>query len=282
MRIVMVGAGYVGAVSGACLADFWSRGRNLCRGRREFALKSLRSARGPCSDLQAETDELSARQSSGRPALVHDQSPKRRGVGRRRSSSPSARLRWARSARPICISFMTRLATIGKIIKKDFTVVVVKSTVPIGARRRRPAHHREACASRLIRRCIEIRNTARRRGHRGLQATRVEVVIGVEDDRAREGHGGDLPAHVRRNGGRIVYTSRRSSEMIKYAANVFLAMKSDDFINEIADLCERLGADVLDVSHGIGLDDHIGRRSFSILTPELRRVLLAFPRIRWR
>jgi len=64
---------------------------------------------------------------------------------------------------------------------------------------------------------------------------------------------------IERNGGRIVYTSRRSSEMIKYAANVFLAMKVT-FINEIADLCERVGADVLDVSHGIGLDDRIGRK----------------------
>ena len=64
---------------------------------------------------------------------------------------------------------------------------------------------------------------------------------------------------IERPGGPIVYTSRRSSEMIKYAANVFLAMKVT-FINEIADLCERLDADVLDVSRGIGLDDRIGAR----------------------
>jgi UDPglucose 6-dehydrogenase len=70
---------------------------------------------------------------------------------------------------------------------------------------------------------------------------------------------GEIYRPIERNGGRIVYTSRRSSEMIKYAANVFLAMKVT-FINEIADLCERLGADVLDVSHGIGLDDRIGRK----------------------
>ena len=84
------------------------------------------------------------------------------------------------------------------------------------------------------------------------------VVIGVEDERAREVMG-EIYRPIERNGGRIVYTSRRSSEMIKYAANVFLAMKVT-FINEIADLCERLGADVLDVSHGIGLDDRIGRK----------------------
>src|SRR4029077_3041121 len=84
------------------------------------------------------------------------------------------------------------------------------------------------------------------------------VVIGVEDDRARAGMG-EIYRPIERNGGRIVYTSRRSSEMIKYAANVCLARKVT-FINEIADLCERLGADVLDVSHGIGLDDRIGRK----------------------
>jgi UDPglucose 6-dehydrogenase len=64
---------------------------------------------------------------------------------------------------------------------------------------------------------------------------------------------------ISRTGGPIVYTSRRSSEMIKYAANVFLAMKVT-FINEIADLCERVDADVLDVSRGIGLDDRIGAK----------------------
>ena len=59
--------------------------------------------------------------------------------------------------------------------------------------------------------------------------------------------------------GGMIYTSRRSSEMIKYAANVFLAMKVT-FINEIADLCERLDADVMDVSRGVGLDDRIGTK----------------------
>ena len=69
---------------------------------------------------------------------------------------------------------------------------------------------------------------------------------------------------IERATGSIVYTSRRSSEMIKYAANVFLAMKIA-FINEIADLCERVDADVLDVSRGMDLDDRIAP-SFSILT----------------
>ena len=84
------------------------------------------------------------------------------------------------------------------------------------------------------------------------------MVIGVEDERARRGHA-RIYRPIERSGGPIVYTSRRSSEMIKYAANVFLAMKVT-FINEIADLCERVGADVIDVSRGIGLDNRIGRK----------------------
>ena len=82
------------------------------------------------------------------------------------------------------------------------------------------------------------------------------MVIGVDDERARAVMG-DIYQPMERAGCQMIYTSRRSSEMIKYAANVFLAMKVT-FINEIADLCERLDADVMDVSRGVGLDDRIG------------------------
>ena len=64
---------------------------------------------------------------------------------------------------------------------------------------------------------------------------------------------------LERNGSPIVYTTRRTAELIKYAANVFLAMKVT-FINEMADLCEKVGGDVMDVAHGVGLDKRIGRR----------------------
>jgi UDPglucose 6-dehydrogenase len=82
------------------------------------------------------------------------------------------------------------------------------------------------------------------------------VVIGVDDERARAVMA-EIYQPIERAGCQMMYTSRRSSEMIKYAANVFLAMKVT-FINEIADLCERLDADVMDVSRGVGLDDRIG------------------------
>ena len=84
------------------------------------------------------------------------------------------------------------------------------------------------------------------------------VVVGVEDEAARLVMR-EIYRPLERNGSPIVYTSRRTAELIKYAANVFLAMKVT-FINEIADLCEKVGGDVLDVANGIGLDKRIGRR----------------------
>ena len=84
------------------------------------------------------------------------------------------------------------------------------------------------------------------------------MVIGVEDEAARRVMR-EIYRPLERNGSPIVYTTRRTAELIKYAANVFLAMKVT-FINEIADLCEKVGGDVMDVAHGVGLDKRIGRR----------------------
>jgi UDPglucose 6-dehydrogenase len=140
---------------------------------------------------------------------------------------------------------------------REFTVVVVKSTVPVGA-------------------CDEVERILAQRAQRDRfavvsnpeflrEGAAIEdfkkpdrVVIGVEEERAREVMR-DIYQPIEREGSQILYTSRRSSEMIKYAANVFLAMKVT-FINEIADLCERVDADVLDVARGIGLDDRIGAK----------------------
>ena len=84
------------------------------------------------------------------------------------------------------------------------------------------------------------------------------IVVGVEDPLA-EATMREMYHPMKGRAGPLVVTSRRSSEMIKYAANVFLAMKVT-FINEIADLCERVDADVVDVSRGVGLDPRIGAR----------------------
>jgi len=138
---------------------------------------------------------------------------------------------------------------------EDFTVVVVKSTVPVGAG---DAVERILAESAPRDRFAVVSNPEFLREGAAIEDFKQpdRVVIGVEDERAREVMR-DIYQPIERVGGPILYTSRRSSEMIKYAANVFLAMKVT-FINEIADLCERLDADVLDVSRGIGLDDRIG------------------------
>jgi UDPglucose 6-dehydrogenase len=142
-------------------------------------------------------------------------------------------------------------------IIEDFTVVVVKSTVPVGAGdevERIIAAYAPQGSFAVVSNPEFLREGAAIEDFKRPD----RVVIGVEDDRAREVMR-EIYRPIERNGGRIVYTSRRSSEMIKYAANVFLAMKVT-FINEIADLCERVGADVLDIADGIGLDDRIGRK----------------------
>ena len=140
---------------------------------------------------------------------------------------------------------------------EDFAVVVVKSTVPIGA----GDEVERIIAERVPRdRFAVVSNPEFLREGAAIEDFKEpdRVVIGVDDERAREVMR-DIYQPIERAGGQIVYTSRRSSEMIKYAANVFLAMKVT-FINEIADLCERLDADVMDVSRGIGLDDRIGAK----------------------
>ena len=140
---------------------------------------------------------------------------------------------------------------------EDFTVVVVKSTVPIGtcdeveriiAGRIGPDRFAVASNPEFLREGAAIEDFKRPD----------RIVVGVEDERAaavmRE-----MYRPMKDLAGPMVLTSRRSSEMIKYAANVFLAMKVT-FINEVADLCERVGADVVDVSRGVGLDQRIGSR----------------------
>jgi UDPglucose 6-dehydrogenase len=142
----------------------------------------------------------------------------------------------------------------------DFTVVVVKSTVPIGA----GDEIERIIAEQVSRETFAVvSNPEFLREGAAIEDFKQpdRVVIGVENKRAREVMR-EIYRPIRRAGRPIVYTSRRSAEMIKYAANVFLAMKVT-FINEISDLCERVDADVLDVSRGIGLDDRIGARFLS-------------------
>ena len=251
MRIVMIGAGYVGLVSGSCLSDFGHE--VVCVELDEGKVTALRQGRVPIYEPGL-SELVIANQRAARLSFT--------------TSLKEA----ARGAQVIFIAVGTpSLAEVGSAdlrhvhdaaravarVVADFTVVVVKSTVPIGA-----------CdeVERIIAESVSRDRFAVASNPEFLrEGAAIEdfkqpdrVVIGVEDDRARDVMR-EIYQPISRTGAPIVYTSRRSAEMIKYAANVFLAMKVT-FINEIADLCERVDADVLDVSRGIGLDDRIGAK----------------------
>jgi UDPglucose 6-dehydrogenase len=251
MRIVMIGAGYVGLVSGACLADFGHE--VVCVEVDEIKVLSLREGRVPI--YEPGLSELAlANQAAGRLSFTSDLKAAGRGAQAVFIAVGTPSLAEVGSADMRFVHHAAR--SIAEIIEA-FTVVVVKSTVPIGA----GDEVEHIIAKRVPKDSFAVVSNPEflREGAAIEDFKRPDrVVIGVEDERAREVMA-EIYRPIERNGGRIVYTSRRSSEMIKYAANVFLAMKVT-FINEIADLCERVGADVLDVSDGIGLDDRIGRK----------------------
>jgi UDPglucose 6-dehydrogenase len=251
MRIVMIGAGYVGLVSGTCLADFGHE--VVCVDVDESKVTSLRDGRVPIYEPGL-NELVLANQAAGRLSFTTSLKGAGRGAHAIFIAVGTPSLAEVGSADMRQVHDAAR--EIAEVIN-GFTVVVVKSTVPIGA----GDEVDRIIAERAPRGSFAVVSNPEflREGAAIEDFKRPDrVVIGVEDDRAREVMR-EIYRPIERNGGPMVYTSRRSSEMIKYAANVFLAMKVT-FINEIADLCERVGADVLDVSNGIGLDNRIGRR----------------------
>ncbi len=251
MRIVMIGAGYVGLVTGSCLADF---GHEVaCVDTQADKVAALRLGRVPIYEPGL-SELVLANQSAGRLSFT--------------TSLREA----ARGAKAIFIAVGTpSLAEVGSAdlryvyaaareiagVIEDFAVVVVKSTVPVGA----CDEIERIIAERLPREKFSVvSNPEFLREGAAIEDFKQpdRIVVGVEDERAaavmRE-----VYQPMESLAGPLVFTARRSSEMIKYAANVFLAMKVT-FINEIADLCERVDADVVDVSRGIGLDKRIGAR----------------------
>jgi UDPglucose 6-dehydrogenase len=251
MRIVMIGAGYVGLVSGTCLADFGHE--VVCVDVDESKVTSLRDGRVPIYEPGL-NELVLANQAAGRLSFTTSLKGAGRGAHAIFIAVGTPSLAEVGSADMRQVHDAAR--EIAEVID-GFTVVVVKSTVPIGA----GDEVDRIIAERAPRGSFAVVSNPEflREGAAIEDFKRPDrVVIGVEDDRAREVMR-EIYRPIERNGGPMVYTSRRSSEMIKYAANVFLAMKVT-FINEIADLCERVGADVLDVANGIGLDNRIGRR----------------------
>ncbi len=250
MRIAMIGAGYVGLVTGTCLADFGHE--VVCVDIQADKVGALRLGRVPIYEPGL-SELVLANQSAGRLSFTTSLGEAACGakaifiaVGTPSLAGGSADLSYVHAA----------AREIASVIE-DFTVVVVKSTVPVGS----CDEVERIIAERLPRdRFAVVSNPEFLREGAAIDDFKHadRIVVGVEDERAaavmRE-----MYQPMEGLAGPLVLTSRRSSEMIKYAANVFLAMKVT-FINEVADLCERVDADVVDVSRGIGLDKRIGSR----------------------
>src|SRR5712664_4182735 len=251
MRIAMIGTGYVGLVSGACFADFGHRVTCVDKDAQKIAAL----AHGDIPIYEPDLDRLVAENMSGGrldfttdhagPVAAADAvfiavgTPSRRGDGHADLTYVYA------AAREIAASLA------------GFTVVVTKSTVPVGTGDEVERIIREARPDADV---AVVSNPEFLREGAAIRDFKHpdRIVVGLTDERAKK-----VMAEIYRplylNQAPIVYTSRRTAELIKYAANAFLATKIT-FINEIADLCEKVGADVQEIARGIGLDNRIGSK----------------------
>ncbi|NDB66478.1 MAG: UDP-glucose/GDP-mannose dehydrogenase family protein [Methylocystaceae bacterium] len=251
MNITMIGSGYVGLVSGACFADF---GHNVICVDSD-ATKIDRLKRGEIPIYEPGLDELVANNvQQNRLSFTTDLAPAVKGadavfiaVG-----TPSRR-----GDGHADLSFVYAAAQTIAGALDGFTVVVNKSTVPVGTgdeveRIIRDANPRADFSvvsnPEFLREGAAIEDFKRPD----------RVVIGVEEARAKEVME-EIYRPLSLNAPPLVFVGRRTSELTKYAANAFLATKIT-FINEVADLCEKVGADVNEVARGIGLDKRIGAK----------------------
>ncbi|MDT0681458.1 UDP-glucose/GDP-mannose dehydrogenase family protein [Roseicyclus sp. F158] len=251
MKIAMIGTGYVGLVSGVCFSDFGHE--VVCVDKNPAKIDMLE--RGEVPIYEPGLDDLMARNvAGGRLSFTGDLAeavagadavfiavgtPTRRGDGH-------ADLSYVYSAAEEIAAALT-----------GPTVIVTKSTVPVGTNRKvgeiiraaRPdAEFDVASNPEFLREGAAIDDFMRPD----------RVVVGVETERAQTVMG-DIYKPLFLRDFPIVYTDLESAEMIKYAANAFLATKIT-FINEIATLCEKVGADIKSVSKGMGLDGRIGNK----------------------
>ena len=251
MRVAMIGTGYVGLVSGACFADF---GHTVtCIDKDAGKIERLKAGGIPIYepglDLLVAQNVKAGRLSFTTEAAdaVRDAdavfiavgTPSRRGDGH------------------ADLSFVYAAAEEVAGLVNGFTVVITKSTVPVGTGDEIEAIVRKARPDADV--AVVSNPEFLREGAAIEDFKRPDrVVVGTEDDRAKEVMR-ELYRPLFLNETPILFTGRRTSELIKYAANAFLAMKIT-FINEIADLCEAVGADVQQVARGIGLDNRIGAK----------------------
>ncbi|HYC96049.1 MAG TPA: UDP-glucose/GDP-mannose dehydrogenase family protein [Sphingomicrobium sp.] len=251
MRIAMIGTGYVGLVSGTCLADFGHQ--VTCVDKDEAKIEGLLAGRMPIWEPGLEalvkansergrlgfTTDLGKAIEGAEAVFIAVGTPSRRGDGH-------ADLSYVFAA-------VEELA--GHL--KGPIVVVTKSTVPVGTGDKIAALLKESGAPDEV--SVASNPEFLREGAAIADFKHPDrILVGAEDDRGR-----DVLAEIYRplflNRAPMLFTSRRTAELTKYAANAFLATKIS-FINEMADLCEAVDADVQDLARGIGLDNRIGAK----------------------
>jgi UDPglucose 6-dehydrogenase len=249
MRVAMVGTGYVGLVSGACVADFGHQ--VICIDKDSTKISALNAGEIPIYEpglgelVRANVEQgrlsfttaLSEAVAEADAVFIAVGTPSRRGDGH------------------ADLSYVYEAAREIAAALRGFTVVITKSTVPVGTgdeveriiRELRPGNDFAVVSNpEFLREGAAI--------HDFKHPNR--IVVGTDDTRAKR-----IVAEIYRplylNQAPILFTGRRTAELVKYAANAFLATKIT-CINEIADLCERVGADVQEVARGMGLDNRIG------------------------
>ncbi|MES2120221.1 MAG: UDP-glucose/GDP-mannose dehydrogenase family protein [Pseudomonadota bacterium] len=250
MRIAMIGTGYVGLVSGACFADFGHSVR--CVDKDEAKIDGLNAGRMPIWEPGLEslvkdnvgrgrlafTKDLAAGVANAEAVFIAVGTPARRGDGH-------ADLTFVFQA----------VRELAKVMAPG-TVVVTKSTVPVGTGDEIERILRDEGVTEVS---VASNPEFLREGAAIADFKHPDrIIVGAEDDHAQE-----VLKEIYRplflNRAPILFTGRRTAELTKYAANAFLAVKIS-FINEIANLCEAVDADVQDVARGIGLDNRIGAK----------------------
>ena len=251
MKITMIGSGYVGLVSGACFADF---GHDVvCVDLDEAKIEALRGGKVPIFEPGlADLIERNAR--AGRISFTTELAP---AVARAEVVFIAVGTPSRRGDGHADLSFVEAAAADIARAMDGFTVVVTKSTVPVGTG---DEVERIIATTRPDGEFAVVSNPEFLREGAAIEDFKRpdRIVIGSEDTRAlgvmREAY---RPLSL--NKSPILEMNRRSAELTKYAGNAFLATKIT-FINEIADLCEKTGADVQQVARGMGLDKRIGSK----------------------
>ncbi len=251
MRIVVVGTGYVGLVSGACFADF---GHHVtCVDKDDAKISSLIGGEIPIFEPDLErlvhsnaragrlvfTTDLAGPASEAEAIFIAVGTPSRNGDGHADLSYVYAASR-----------------EIAEVVE-GFTVIVTKSTVPVGTGDEVERIFMQVNPAAEI---VVVSNPEFLRQGAAVRDFKHpdRIIVGTHNERARKVMG-EIYRPLYLNQAPIMYTGRRTAELIKYAANAFLATKIT-FINEIADLAEKVGANVQEIARGIGLDNRIGSK----------------------